>query len=182
VNNQLSFLIEHGRAGPPVEVSLACTGQAWGVTPRAQFRATPRPTVPDSAGRRHGRQHRSIDQLQRNRDQVYHLRSTDRTEFTAPGALAMDFVFMLWNQAAAQADPGGPVQPNSGRGGVANPDTANGADEKAHRTSSEASNVLSRHICRRLRLPIETLNRMSLQHEMVKIHRLADTVASAATA
>lgn len=41
VNDQLSFLIEHGRAGPPVEVSLAYTGQAWGVTPRAQRSSGP---------------------------------------------------------------------------------------------------------------------------------------------
>ncbi|HEX2943979.1 MAG TPA: arsenate reductase ArsC [Rhodopila sp.] len=101
------------------------------------------------------------------------LRSKSWDEFARAGAPAMDFVFTVCDQAAGEVCPIWPGRPVTAHWGI--PDPAAVADDGAGRQMlafREAFGLLERRIGLFLALPLASLNRMSLQHEVDAIGRL----------
>lgn len=111
----------------------------------------------------------AIELLQRNRYPTESLRSKSWDEFAQPGAPAMDFVLTVCDQAAGETCPVWPGQPMSAHWGVADPVAATGSEEQRRQAFNDAFLVLSRRIAIFLALPLDKLDRLSLQKELRQI-------------
>jgi arsenate reductase len=90
------------------------------------------------------------------------LRSKSWTEFSAPGATPMDFVFTVCDQAAGEVCPVWPGQPISAHWGVPDPVAAVGDDAQLDQVFLDTALVLKRRIELLLALPMATLDRLAL--------------------
>ncbi len=99
------------------------------------------------------------------------LRSKSWDEFAAPGAPAMDFVFTVCDNAAAEVCPVWPGQPMTAHWGV--PDPAAVAGDEATRMSAyrRAFRELENRIKVFVSLPIASLDRLRLQQKLDAIGR-----------
>ena len=91
------------------------------------------------------------------------LRSKSWDEFAKPGAAKLDFVFTVCDQAAAEACPSWPGQPMTAHWGMADPAAAQGPDEHRRRAFLDAFVMLRRRIELFACLPLDKLDRLSLQ-------------------
>jgi arsenate reductase len=97
------------------------------------------------------------------------LRSKSWEEFAQPGAPAMDFVFTVCDQAAAETCPVWPGQPTTAHWGVPDPAAVTGTEEERHRAFREAFLVLRRRIELLVALPPEKLTSFGIHEELSKI-------------
>ena len=111
----------------------------------------------------------TLQTLQRLQLPSGNCRSKSWSEFAGPDAPALDFVFTVCDQAAAEVCPVWPGQPISAHWGVADPAAATGDEEKVHRAFSDAFSVLSRRISLFMCLPIDKLSRLALIQAVQKI-------------
>src|ERR1700756_2589605 len=74
------------------------------------------------------------------------LRSKSWSEFGKPGAPALDFVFTVCDNAAAEACPVWPGQPMTAHWGVADPAEAKGSPAEASMAFKEAYRLLNQRI------------------------------------
>ncbi|RPJ47694.1 MAG: arsenate reductase ArsC [Betaproteobacteria bacterium] len=114
----------------------------------------------------------AIAYLERNHISTKNLRSKDWAEFAGPDAPKMDFVFTVCDQAAGEVCPVWPGQPMTAHWGVDDPVTVEGDEEKKMRAFADAYMVLNRRIAIFLNLPLEKLDQLSLQKELVKIGKI----------
>ncbi len=112
--------------------------------------------------------------LQRNHFSTQGLRSKDWSEFAGPDAPHMHFVLTVCDKAAGEVCPVWPGQPMSAHWGVEDPAAATGSDEAIGRAFSDAFRVLHRRISIFLNLPLDKLDRLSLQNELHGIGRVRD--------
>ncbi|MCU0970007.1 MAG: arsenate reductase ArsC [Rubrivivax sp.] len=98
-------------------------------------------------------------------------RSKDWSEFAAPGAPALDFVFTVCDKAAGEACPVWPGQPMTAHWGVADPAAFEGSDEQKARVYWDTAVVLKRRIELMLALPLASLDRLALQRDLDDIGR-----------
>ncbi len=103
-------------------------------------------------------------------------RSKSWDEFARPGAPKMDFVITVCDQAAGEVCPVWPGQPISAHWGVEDPALYVDAPEKAKRVIEEVSRLLTNRIRLLMELPMDKLDRMSLQSKVREIGN--DTKAS----
>ncbi|MFY2824262.1 helix-turn-helix domain-containing protein [Ruegeria sp. MALMAid1280] len=105
------------------------------------------------------------------------LRSKHMSEFAAPGAPDMDFVFTVCNQAANEDCPAWEGQPISGHWGMVDPVKASGTDAEKSLAFQNAYGALKRRIEAFTSLPVESLDRIALQTAVDDIGRtsLEDT-------
>ncbi len=101
------------------------------------------------------------------------LRSKSLDEFTADGARKMDFVFTVCDQAANEACPAWPGQPISAHWGLPDPVKAEGTEAQRQLAFQQAYGLLRNRITAFASLPFETLDRISLQHKVDDIGRMA---------
>jgi len=94
------------------------------------------------------------------------LRSKSWDEFAAPGAPVMDFVITVCDQAAGEPCPYWPGQPMTAHWGMPDPAAVEGTDEQKRRAFSETANMLRRRIELLASLPLEKLDRLSLQSKV----------------
>ena len=94
------------------------------------------------------------------------LRSKSWDEFATPGAPKLDFVFTVCDSAAAETCPIWPGQPMTAHWGVPDPAAVEGTDEQIARAFSDAFLQLQRRISLFVSLPLEKLNRLSLQERL----------------
>ena len=94
------------------------------------------------------------------------LRSKSWTEFAAPGAPALDFVFTVCDQAAGEVCPVWPGQPMTAHWGMPDPAAVAGSDEHRRKAFTTTAVELRRRIELMLALPIDKLDRHSLQREV----------------
>jgi arsenate reductase len=94
------------------------------------------------------------------------LRSKSWDEFAAPGAPPIDFIFTVCDNAANEACPIWPGKLTTAHWGVSDPAEVEGADESKRAAFREAATILHRRIELLLSLPIEKLDRLSLQTEL----------------
>ncbi|MGA0601421.1 arsenate reductase ArsC [Caulobacter sp. KR2-114] len=108
------------------------------------------------------------------------FRSKSWDEFAAPGAPKMDFVFTVCDDAASEVCPIWPGQPISAHWGVPDPARAKGSPAEIGVAFADTYRMLHNRIGLFLNLPMDTLDRMSLQHRLGEIGRSVDEPAAAA--
>jgi len=103
------------------------------------------------------------------------LRSKSWDEFAAPGAPALDFVFTLCDSAASEACPVWPGQPMTAHWGLPDPAAATGSEAVRHTAFAETFRMLSHRIDIFAALPMDSLDRLSLQRRLKEIGTATET-------
>lgn len=102
------------------------------------------------------------------------LRSKDLNEFTRADAPAMDFVFTVCDNAAAEVCPAWPGHPLSAHWGIADPAHVEGDDRTRMNAFQQAFIELESRIKIFTSLPLRSLTRSKIQSEIDRIGRLED--------
>jgi arsenate reductase len=97
------------------------------------------------------------------------LRSKSWSEFSGPNAPQLDFVFTVCDNAANEICPVWPGQPMTAHWGVEDPAAFVGADDKAYACFKRVHGYLENRIKLFTSLPIEKLDRLSLQRRLEQI-------------
>jgi arsenate reductase len=97
------------------------------------------------------------------------LRSKSWSEFARPDAPALDFVLTVCDKAAGEACPVWPGQPMSAHWGVPDPAAAQGNEAERRLAFADALRMLTNRIGAFVNLPIESLDRLSLQKKVDEI-------------
>jgi len=113
----------------------------------------------------------ALKQLEIARLPTEGLRSKDWTEFAAPGAPRMNFVFTVCDNAAKEVCPVWPGQPMTGHWGVPDPAAVTGEAEQIERAFRDAFVILDRRISLFLCLPLASLEALAIQREIDRIGR-----------
>ena len=100
------------------------------------------------------------------------LRSKSWDEFAAPGAPMMDFVFTVCDTAAGEACPIWPGQPMTAHWGIEDPAAVEGTDIHKEAAFDLAIRYLMNRISGLRRLPMRSLDTMSLNAKLREIGRL----------
>lgn len=101
-----------------------------------------------------------------------HSKSVDA--FSAEDAPKMDFVFTVCDHAANEECPAWPGQPLSAHWGLPDPVKAQGTEAQRSLAFQQAYGLLRNRITAFVSLPFETLDRISLQHQLDDIGRQTD--------
>lgn len=101
------------------------------------------------------------------------LRSKSWDEFAAPGAPEFDFIFTVCDAAAAETCPVWPGHPMSAHWGIPDPAAVEGDDETKRRAFRDAFSRLQRRISLLVNLPVQSLDKLSLQKELGEIGKTA---------
>lgn len=96
-------------------------------------------------------------------------RSKSWSEFAGPQAPALDFVFTVCDQAAGEICPVWPGQPISAHWGLPDPAAAQGDETMRRQAFMNTALALKRRIELMLALPVDSLNRLSLQQALREI-------------
>jgi arsenate reductase len=94
------------------------------------------------------------------------LRSKSWMEYAQPNAPQMDFVFTVCDQAAGEACPAWPGQPITAHWGFADPAAVLGEREQRLKAFRLAQSQIANRIRLFLSLPIDKIDRMSLQTKL----------------
>ena len=105
----------------------------------------------------------TLRELQALRIPTDGLRSKGWEEFAGPGAPQMDFVFTVCDQAAGEVCPVWPGQPVTAHWGLPDPAAVEGSEEARLKAFREVAVMMKRRIDLLLALPIEGLDRLTLQ-------------------
>lgn len=111
----------------------------------------------------------ALELLHANHFPTEGLRSKRWDEFATPDAPRMDFVLTVCDHANAEVCPVWPGQPISAHWGVTDPVTVQGDADTRHKAFVDAFATLNRRIALFVNLPMDKLNRLSLQHELAQI-------------
>jgi len=111
----------------------------------------------------------ALELLEKNRIDSAGLRSKSWDEFARPGAPLLDFVFTVCDNAADEVCPIWPGQPISAHWGVNDPAAVNGSDDEKRKAFLRAFTELSARINLLLALPVEKLDRITLQSRLREI-------------
>jgi arsenate reductase len=107
--------------------------------------------------------------LERNGLRTADLRSKAWDEFAAAGAPLMDFVFTVCDNAAGEVCPIWPGQPLTAHWGQADPAAIEGTEIEKANAFREAFRLLGRRIELFTSLPVATLDRLALTHQVRQI-------------
>jgi arsenate reductase (thioredoxin) len=113
----------------------------------------------------------AIELLERMGIPAEGLRSKSWDEFAQPGSPPLDFVFTVCDNAAGEVCPYWPGQPMTAHWGVPDPAAVQGTDVEKTAAFRDAFRVLDRRITLFTNLPIASLDRMALTHEVREIGR-----------
>jgi len=108
----------------------------------------------------------ALDLLEKNRLPIDGLRSKSWGEFARPGAPALDFVFTVCDNAAGEVCPVWPGQPITAHWGIPDPAAAEGSIDERRKAFFTAYSQLSARISLFVNLPIDRLDRMTLQKKL----------------
>lgn len=111
----------------------------------------------------------ALELIERNRLPTVGLRSKSWDEFAAPGAPELDFVFTVCDRAAEETCPVWPGQPMTAHWGVPDPAAVQGTEEEKRRAFLRAWVELSNRISIFVSLPLDKLDRLSLQRRLDEI-------------
>ncbi|NJD89733.1 MAG: arsenate reductase ArsC [Betaproteobacteria bacterium] len=115
----------------------------------------------------------ALELLAKNGLPVEGLRSKSWDEFAAPGAPEFDFIFTVCDSAAAETCPVWPGHPMSAHWGIPDPAAVEGDDDAKRRAFRDAFSRLQKRISLLVNLPVQSLDRLSLQKELSDIGRTA---------
>ena len=108
----------------------------------------------------------ALDWLRTNRMPTEGLRSKDWNEFVREGAPPLDFVITVCDDAAGEVCPVWPGQPMTAHWGVPDPAAVVGTDDDKRKAISEVSRVLLNRMRIFVSLPLDKLDRSSLQNKL----------------
>lgn len=111
----------------------------------------------------------TLDLLRKEGLPINGLRSKNWDEFTAPGAPEMDFVFTVCDTIAGEKCPVWAGWPMTAHWGVPDPVAVEGTEAERRFAFADAYRMLSRRIGIFANLPVEALDRMSLQRRLDSI-------------
>jgi arsenate reductase len=97
------------------------------------------------------------------------LRSKDWSEFAKPGALQLDFVFTVCDNAAKEVCPIWPGQPMTAHWGVPDPAAVEGTPEQIEKEFRDAFIALDRRISLFLCLPLSSLDKLAIKKQIDQI-------------
>ena len=115
----------------------------------------------------------TIDLLKKNRLSTDGLRSKGWAEFARPGSPALDFVFTVCDQAAAEVCPVWPGQPMTAHWGIPDPAAVEGSEDDQRKAFFKAYNQLQHRLSIFVSLPMEKLDRLTLQRRLDDIGKTA---------
>ncbi|ODT87381.1 MULTISPECIES: arsenate reductase ArsC [unclassified Phenylobacterium] len=101
------------------------------------------------------------------------FRSKSWEEFAQPGAPVLDFIFTVCDNAAGEVCPVWPGQPMTAHWGVPDPAAVEGSEAEIGAAFSETARLLGNRIRLFLNLPLDKLDRMSLQARLRQIGEAA---------
>jgi arsenate reductase (thioredoxin) len=110
------------------------------------------------------------------------LRSKSWDEFARSGGPAFDFVFTVCDNAAAEACPVWPGQPMTAHWGIPDPAQARGTPAEIALAFKDAYRMLNQRIGLFVALPIQSLDRLGLQHRLREIGRIEGATKATETA
>lgn len=111
----------------------------------------------------------ALQELARLRVPTDGLRSKGWEEFAGPGAPEMDFVITVCDKAAGELCPAWPGQPVTAHWGMPDPAAVEGSDEDRRQAFRDVAVTMKRRIDIIQSLPLETLDRLSLQKQVREI-------------
>jgi protein-tyrosine-phosphatase len=117
----------------------------------------------------------TLDLLRRMNFNVSGFRSKSWSEFAAPGAPKLDFVFTVCDSAAAETCPIWPGQPMTAHWGVPDPAAASGSEAEIRLAFAEAYRMLNNRISIFISLPLRSLDALSLRKRLEAIGRTDDS-------
>ena len=141
---------------------------------RGRFRAFSAGSHPKGAINPH-----TLRLLQRLNHDTSGLRPKSWREFAQPGAPEFDFVFTVCDDAAGEACPVWPGQPMTVHWGIADPAAAQGSDAEIAVAFNAAYRMLNQRIGIFVSLPMQSLDRLTLQSRLRDIGRMAGATARA---
>ena len=107
------------------------------------------------------------------------LRSKSWDEFAAPGAVPLDFVFTVCDNAASEVCPYWPGQPMTAHWGVPDPAVVEGTETEKWCAFREAFRLLDNRIKILTSLPLTSLDRIKLQERLDAIGKARPPEGSA---
>lgn len=99
------------------------------------------------------------------------FRSKSWSEFAAPGAPEIDFVFTVCDNAAGEACPVWPGQPVTAHWGIPDPTAVEGNEAERRLAFAQAYRLINNRISLLLALPMGSLDRLSLERRLGEIGR-----------
>ena len=114
----------------------------------------------------------ALEMLAKNRIDTSRLRSKSWDEFARPGAPELDFVFTVCDNAAGEVCPVWPGQPMTAHWGIADPAAVTGTDAERRKAFLHAFTELTTRINLFTSLPIDKLDRLTLQRKLADIGRV----------
>ena len=97
------------------------------------------------------------------------LRSKSWDEFAGDDATPLDFVFTVCDNAAGEVCPVWPGQPMTAHWGVPDPAAAEGTEAEKRLAFAETRRMLTQRISIFVTLPIDSLDRLTLQKRLEEI-------------
>ena len=116
----------------------------------------------------------ALQVLERNGHDTTELRSKDVKEFQQSDAPVMDFVFTVCDRAASEECPPWPGHPLSAHWGIPDPVKETGTEAEQALAFATAFDAMRRRIAAFVALPMEALDRISLQKRIDAIGQDAD--------
>lgn len=113
----------------------------------------------------------ALDLLKRMNHPTGHLRSKSWDELAQPGAPELDFVFTVCDNAAAEVCPIWPGQPMTAHWGIPDPAAVEGNEAERRLAFADTYRLLTNRISIFVNLPIQSLDRLSLQKRLTEIGR-----------
>ncbi|HJS62421.1 MAG TPA: arsenate reductase ArsC [Pseudolabrys sp.] len=101
------------------------------------------------------------------------FRSKSWTEFARPGAPSLDFVFTVCDNAAGETCPIWPGQPMTAHWGIPDPAEAKGSEAEIALAFKDAYRMLNQRIGIFVALPVQSLDRLTLQSKLRDIGRIS---------
>jgi arsenate reductase len=117
----------------------------------------------------------AVELLQRMNLPAQNLRSKSWDEFAAPGAPPIDFILTVCDNAAGEVCPVWPGKPMIAHWGIADPAAFEGSDAEKAFAFRRALKELESRIKLFTSLPIESLDRMTLQARLREIDKAGTT-------
>jgi len=118
----------------------------------------------------------ALELLRKNRLPVEGLRSKSWDEFA--GAPPLDFVFTVCDQAAGEVCPIWPGQPMTAHWGIEDPAAVEGTDEAKRKAFFRAYNQLHHRLSIFVNLPMEKLDRLTLQKRLDEIGKAGEPLST----
>lgn len=113
----------------------------------------------------------AMDLLRQLNYDVSGLRSKSWEEFAAPGAPKLDFVFTVCDNAANEVCPVWPGQPMTAHWGVPDPSAVEGTESERRFAFADTHRMLYQRIGIFVNLPLDSLDKLSLQRRLDDIGR-----------